>query len=198
MSYRQGRKTKLSASPGEQRRALLLILFIVSVPLLGTVAVVMSTGDTDLSDLSPSREASSDGDLILGWPSLRRGGPHVMVTAGRGPAAFNGAAVRVLGYMSEADHPIAKGERVRDFVLLPDCGNLLHPAHRLGDQMIAVHFRNADAVMFSPKVLVWVSGTLQLVPGDPAGARPLYSLEEAWSQVADAADVHKYFGPDRP
>ena len=44
MSYRQGRKTKLSASPGEQRRALLLILFIVSVPLLGTVAYAARNG----------------------------------------------------------------------------------------------------------------------------------------------------------
>ena len=192
MDYRPGRRTKLAVSPGEQRRALLLILLIVSVPLLGTVAVVISAGDTDLSDLTPRHAQDNNHQFILDWPSLKRDHPHSLV-AGRESVTFNGAAVRALGYMAEADRRFARGERVRDFILLPDCGNLLHPAHRFGDQMIAVHLREADAFSFSPMALVWVSGTLQISSGDPGGSRPLYSLDQARSQVADKDDIHKYF-----
>ena len=75
--------------------------------------------------------------------------------------------------MTDGNRPIAKGEIVRDFVLLPDRGNLVHPAHRFGDQMIAIHLREGDAVSFSPMALVWVWGTLQASAGDPAGSSPL-------------------------
>jgi len=163
----------------------------VCVPLLGTVAVVLSSGDSDLSDLAPANPRAGD-HLVLDWSVLQRDRPHAMI-AGHEFAAFNGAAVQALGYMTDGDRPLAKNERVRDFVLLPDSGNLIHPAHRFGDQMIAVHLREGDPIAFSPMALVWVWGTLQASAGDPAGSKPLYALDQARSQPADKAEIHKYF-----
>jgi hypothetical protein len=48
-----------------------------------------------------------------------------------------GTKVRALGYMMDADQPVRDGERVRRFILLPDAGNVVHPAHRFGDETIS-------------------------------------------------------------
>jgi hypothetical protein len=116
------------------------------------------------------------------------------MVAGHEIAAFNGVAVQALGYMTDGDRPHAKGENVTDFALLPDRGNLIHPAHRFGDQMIAVHLRHGDRIPFSNMALVWVWGTLQASAGDPAGSKPLYALDQARCKPADKTEIHKYFG----
>jgi len=85
------------------------------------------------------------------------------------------------------------GDRAGDLVLLPDAGNFLHPAHRLGDQMIAVHLREGERIPFSPMRLVLVAGILRVTPGDPSGPKPLYALDNARSQHMDKADIQKYF-----
>jgi hypothetical protein len=189
MAGRSGRKKKLGVSPGEQRRALVLVILIGSVPVLGTVAVVVSTSEPDLSDLKPRRQGAAN-DPVLEWATLRRDHSRAMAADSQ---AFSGARIRALGYMTDGDRPIATGDRVTDFVLLPDAGNFLHPAHRLGDQMIAVHLRDGDWIPFSPNRLVWVSGTFRVSSGDPGGPKPLYALEQARSQPADKAEIQKYF-----
>ena len=51
-----------------------------------------------------------------------------------GPTEYTDAVVQALGYMTEGDGPTLTGELIRDFVLLPEVGDALHPAHRFGDQ----------------------------------------------------------------
>jgi len=98
--------------------------------------------------------------------------------------------------MMEGAQPIAPGQPTKSFVLLPDAGNLLHPAHRFGDQMIAVHLRESDTIKFSPRALVWVWGKLRTSPGDPAGGEPLYGLDNARAELAPKTDIRKYFRPE--
>jgi hypothetical protein len=78
-------------------------------------------------------------------------------------------------------------------VLLPEAGNLLHPAHRFGDQMIAVHLVPDARVRFSARALVWVRGTFRASAGDPAGAEPVYTLDRARVQPASKDEIRKYF-----
>jgi hypothetical protein len=95
--------------------------------------------------------------------------------------------------MAESDRAVRNGERVQEFFLLPEHGNLLHPAHRFGDQMIAVHLQEKTQFQFSAGALVWVWGMLRGSPGDPAGSQPLYNLERARVQPAGESDIRKYF-----
>jgi len=95
--------------------------------------------------------------------------------------------------MVDGDRPLHEGEWVRDFFVLAEAGNLLHPAHRYGDHMIAVHLGNESRVQFSPRSLVWVWGIIRDVPGDPAGSTPLYSVEQAGTRPADKSEIAKYF-----
>jgi hypothetical protein len=153
---------------------------ITCVPVLGTLLAVVSTTEPDLSDLNPIRQPPGQYEL-LNWFALRHGRFSAQ------------AAVLALGYMVESDRSPHTGDLVRDFVLLPEAGNILHPAHRIPDEMIAVHLREGEQIQFSPRRLVWVWGTFRVSPGDPAGLQPLYHLDQARTQLADKSEIPKYF-----
>ena len=167
----------------EELKSLLLVTVITCVPVVGTLWAVISTSQPALSDLSPVTGQSGK-YAVLDWPGLRQ--DHA--------ANLPGTAVQALGYMVEdEDKPARPGTRVKEFVLLSEAGNILHPAHRFGDEMIAVQLREGDEMLFSPRRLVWVWGTFRASPGDPAGPKPLYHLEQAQAQLADRADIRRYF-----
>ena len=148
----------------------------------------VSTVEPDISDLSPVIARTGD-YTILNWVELERRRHSLQ----QGTGTFNGARLQALGYMMERDRPIPTGKSVREFVLLPDAGNLLHPAHRFGDQMIAVHLTMGHEVVFVPKGLVWAKGVLRASSGDPAGSTPLYDLDEATVVLASRAEIKQYF-----
>jgi hypothetical protein len=171
------------------RRTLALIIAIASVPLLGIILAVVSTTKPELSELIPSSKQVG-GYIVLNWAELLQMHRNDLSPAS---AELSGAAVRALGYMADGDKPVHASDLVQDFVLLPEAGNLLDPAHRFGDQMIRVHLNESDRIPFSPGQLIWVWGTFRASRGDPSGPTPLYSLEGARAQAADRADIARYF-----
>jgi hypothetical protein len=68
--------------------------------------------------------------VVLNWSALLLGHAHSLDARSLLSA---GAPVLALGYMFEKDRALREGEWVRDFVLLPEAGHILHPAHRFGD-----------------------------------------------------------------
>ena len=187
MDHRGNARGKLRISRRTEVRTLLLVLSITCVPVLATVLLVISTTKPDLADLK-KRSDRIGNYLVLDWSALER--DRVAKT---GPGKFDGAAVHAIGYMMEGDAPIKTGERITDFVLLPEAGNAFHPAHRFGDQMVAVHLEKGNQILFSPRSLVSAWGTFRTSPGDPAGPEPLYHLDQARAQPANRDDVHRYF-----
>jgi hypothetical protein len=167
-------------SRSERLRALVLVIVITCVPVLATLLAIVSTTEPDLSDLTPIRQIPGQ-YALLNWFALRQG------------RLSSESSVQALGYMVESDRSPHSGDWVRDFVLLPEAGNLLHPAHRIPDEMIAVRLREGEKIQFSPRRLVWVWGTFRVSPGDPAGLQPLYDLDRARVQLADKSDIPKYF-----
>ena len=159
----------------------------ICLPAIAAVILISRTGGPDLFDLVP-RDPGSDGYAFLAWFDLERG-RHTLKVGG----VSTGAPIRALGYMMEGDQPIRDGELVGRFVLLPDKGNAVHPAHRFGDQMIDVQLRSGDSVPFSRGSLIWVRGTLRAFSGDPGGPQPLYRLENACVESANESDIPKYF-----
>jgi len=172
-------KKKLPISRWDELRTLVLVIVVTVVPVAGTVFVVFASTQPNLSGLTPIRGPQENYSL-LNWSSLGRDSPL-------------NKAVQVLGYMMDGERPLRDGEWVQDFVLLPEAGNLLHPAHRFGDQMIAVHLNNDSRVHFSPGSLVWVWGMFRESRGDPGGTALHYTLEKASARPADKSDIGKYF-----
>jgi hypothetical protein len=169
-----------SVSRNDRFRTLVLVIVITCVPVLGTLLAIVSTTEPDLSDLTPIRQSQGQ-YVLLNWFALRHG--HLSAQA----------SVQALGYMLESDRSPHTGEWVRDFVLLPEVGNLLHPEHRTPGEMLGVRLREDEQIQFSPKSLVWVWGALRASPGDPAGLQPLYHLDEARAKLADKSEIPKYF-----
>jgi len=182
-------RRKLLISRRAETRTFALIVLAIVIPILGIVWGVAATIHPDLSDLVPIRQSAAP-YVLLGWSDLLRDQAHFVENPPLPPAA---AQVRVLGYMVESESAVPEGQSVRDFVLLPETGHLLHPAHRFGDQMIAVHLRDSTGVRFCYMALVWASGMFRAQPGDPSGPTPLYSIMEASVQRANESDITKYF-----
>jgi len=162
-------------------RTLVLVIAIACVPVLGTVLAIVSTTEPDLSDLSPIRQPKGQ-YLLLDWLALRHG-----------QFSPTTEPVQALGYMVESDRSVHAGDWVRDFVLLPEAGNMLHPAHRFPDQIIAVRLGEGEQIQFSPRSLVWVWGTFRASPGDQAGVQPLYHLDQARAKRAEKSEISMYF-----
>jgi hypothetical protein len=172
-------KKKRPITRWDELRTLFLIIGVTVVPVAATVLVVFTSTQSNLSTLTPIRNPQENYSL-LNWSSLGRDHPR-------------NKTVQVLGYMVDGDRPLRDGDWVKGFVLLPDAGNLLHPAHRFGDHMIAVHLENDARVQFSSRSLVWAWGIFRESPGDPGGSTPLYSVEQAGARPADKSEIAKYF-----
>ena len=168
-------------------RSLLLPAAAICGSAAAGLLIVSWTALRDLDDLTPKMDRT-DGYALLGWGDLRRSG-HALQQGG----LSGGTPLRALGYMMEGDEPLFEGQRTAKFVLLPDAGNAIHPAHRWGDQMIDVRLGSGEAVRFCPRCLVWVWGALRVLPGDPAGPRPLYRLDGARIEPARPDEIRKYF-----
>jgi hypothetical protein len=193
MRYRARVASIASAKIGQERsrvhrRTLALIVTVACIPLLGTVLAIVITSKPDLSGLVPSNAQVGD-YIVLGWRELLQTHHELSPAAAR----LDGAAVQALGYMVDGDNSIHPGDFVQDFVLLPDAGNILDPADRFGDQMVSVRLREGDRIPFSPRQLIWVRGIFRASRGDPSGSTPLYHLENAQTQLADRADIGRYF-----
>ncbi len=109
------------------------------------ICLVTSSSQTDLSDLTPVAQPAGS-TPVLSWASLLR--DHRLV-ADAGEAPHAGMEIRALGYAMDPVGPLQDVDRVRAFVLLPDAGNLMHPAHRFGDQMVVARQRQGDTYRVS-------------------------------------------------
>jgi hypothetical protein len=168
---------------------LLLATAFAGVPILGTIFVSTATSEPDLADLVPvnSRVANY---VVLNWSELRRDQSSDIRKAALG---LSDSEVQALGYMFDGDRPISKGEWVKEFVLLPEAGTLMHSAHRIRDQLITVHLEDSKRIRFAPRVLIWVWGRFRVSPEPALRSRPLYTLEQARVELADKTDIPRYF-----
>ena len=172
------------------RRALKTLVLPLGVICLASAVpalFMMRRTGPDLFDFTP-RSPRVDGYTLVAWHDLERS--HGALKEG-GPSASS--PTRVLGYMMDVDRPIQNGNVVDRFVMLPDAGSAAHPAHRFGDQMIDVRLRIGTSVLFKDGGLVWVWGTWKVLAGNPTGDKPLYQLEDARVELADKAEIGKYF-----
>jgi hypothetical protein len=160
---------------------------LICLPAITALVLIIRTTRTDLSDLVPVHKDFA-GHVLLSWRELERSR-----NALRQGGVSNGTPVRVLGYMVEDARPAHTGELVSYFVLLPNPGNALHPAHRFGDQMIAVRLPEGANARYENAHLVWASGKVRILAGDPNGNNPLYLIVDAVVEPAAQADIAIHF-----
>ena len=99
----------------------------------------------------------------------------------------------MLGYMMDGDEPFHEGAAVRAFLLLPDAGHILHPAHRIPDQMVKVTL--ATPGVFRYRRLVWVSGTFGRTGKTERSGQAMYEITNGSVSFASDAEIVRWFEP---
>ena len=157
-----------------------VITAAIGLPLILAAGLVALDMRADLSELKPNRKVDDTGTVIVAWRDLKES------------SAF-ARPVRMIGYM--LDDPVRHYDenRANIFILQPEAGQFLHPAHRIPDQAVVVWPRHP--VVFHNRELVWASGTLQRTPRTSGGDQPEYALTFADVSPADERDIGRWFHP---
>jgi hypothetical protein len=173
-----GRRKGLHGNRRETK-AMLLILAAVGLPVMLAYILVSADLRSDLSELKASVPFGSSETELVGWADLEK-------RRGDGQA-------RMIGYMMDAYEPSRDGSPVRMFILMPDAGQWLHPAHRIPDEMVEVHM--VHPVPFKNRELVWVTGRLDRAFGVSGGDRAAWMLTDALVEPASDREITRWFTP---
>jgi hypothetical protein len=158
--------------------------------ILAFVLVAMDMR-SDLDELKSSGQTDDKGAVPIGWPELE--GRHDLSFAHDPPHWEGQRRVRMIGYMMDGYKPSRDGGQVCMFILLPEAGQFLHPAHRIPNQMVEVW--PTHSVAFRYRELVWASGILNRTIGSPGGKKAAYAMTDAEVRPASERDISKWFHP---
>ena len=152
--------------------------------------LIMQDMRLDLSDGYP--RASVDGETVaVGWPSLRIDDLASRLRDRSDPRPTTGAIVKMLGYMMDGYEFAPSGTEVKMFVLMPEAGHFLHPAHRIPDEMVEV-WPKAGRVIFNSREMVWVTGRFERLTS-AREEQALYALRGALVTPASKPDITAWF-----
>jgi hypothetical protein len=180
-----------SIAPNKKEiRVLATIIAAVAIPLILVYLLVAADIRADLSELKPIRPIV-DGALLIGWNELEN--PPEPWALQQPPRWAIQPQVRLLGYMMDAVAPFREGAPVDRFILLPDAGHALHPAHRIADQMVEV--QTQQAIPLTYRHLVWVTGSLTRRSDPKHRETPSYLLTNAQLALAVDSEIKHFFAP---
>jgi hypothetical protein len=175
-SARRGKETR------QERLTLWKIITALVTPMVLALVLVAMDIRIDLSELKSSGQRDEQGAMPLGWPDLE-------VSANQdGPRR-----VRMIGYMMDGYQPSRDGAQVSMFILLPEAGQFLHPAHRIPNQMVEIRPRHP--IVFRYRDLVWASGVLNRTIGSPGDEKAAYAMSDAEVNRATEREIGKWFRP---
>jgi hypothetical protein len=174
------RKRDDSARRKQETLTLWAIIAAMAFPMVLAVALVAMDMRSDLSEMKSTGQRDDKGAVPVGWPDLERGreGPR---------------RVRMIGYMMDGNQPSRDGATVDMFVLMPEAGQFLHPAHRIPNQMVEV--RPSNPVVFHYRDLVWATGTLNRTMSTHEDDKAGCAMTGADVNPAADREIGKWFRP---
>jgi hypothetical protein len=162
----------------------------LAIPTFLAFVLVAVDMRSDLDELKSSGQTDDQGAMPIGWPELE--GQIDRSTAFQ-PANWESQRVRMIGYMMDGYKPSRDDEQVSMFILLPEAGQFLHPAHRIPNQMVEV--RPLHPVSFRYRELVWAFGTLNRTAARLGDEKAAYAMGNADVTPASERDISKWFHP---
>ena len=99
----------------------------------------------------------------------------------------------MIGYMMDGYQPSRDGAKVDMFVLLPEAGQFLHPAHRIPNQMVEV--RPSHPLVFHYRDMVWATGMLNRTLRGTQDEKAAYAMNDAEVTPATERDIGTWFRP---
>jgi hypothetical protein len=168
-------------------KTIAMVMAAVVGPCLLMVFLIAADMRMDLSELeprttdtcspcaqipTPNRSGGEAATPLIGWPRLREG----RLPQGR---------VRMAGYMMDGYRPVPDGTAVTMFILMPEAGQLFHPAHRAPDEMVEVWMPPGRTIGYRDRGLVSVEGLLRRTAA--------FSMMDARVAPAEERDIAKWF-----
>jgi hypothetical protein len=181
----------LRAAKGKDSHVIALIIAAVVGPLLLTYLFIAADMRSDLSGLRLQQTTSGDGAVLVSWKDLETNDERGRQ---RDRDLPNGPA-RMLGYMMDGYRPARDGTQIEMFMLMPEAGQLLHPAHRLPDEMVEVWLAGGQTIPYLDRQLVWVEGILQRIRQKPREGLAFYGIRGATVEHASERDITRWFTP---
>jgi len=173
-------------------RAFVIVAAIAAAPAMAMIAIQVLTAQPELSHLMSRNSELQQDPILLDWPTLLGIGAEPNSKRGEPEAPF-GRAVRILGYMIDIDTPIRNGTPVSQFGLLSEAGTLLHPPHRIPEEMVDVRLKPGTETAFEYCRLVWAEGMLERNVSLGRKGRPAYIIWKAVAKRAQRSDIQRYF-----
>jgi hypothetical protein len=180
----------------EEFRAIVMIICAIVLPLVLAFILVAADMRSDLSDLIPREALPDQSAALIGWADLEiPEGRSVSLEQRRWQPKRR---VRMLGYAMDGytvdgHKPARDGASVEMFVLLPEAGQILHPAHRIPDQMVEIW--PAHPTQFKFRSLVWATGVLARKQGRREADKALYAMTDSEVKPAAQSDITLWFKP---
>lgn len=186
-----------SAQGRRESRALVTIICAVVLPLVLAFILVALNMRSDLSDLMPTEALPDHTATLIGWQDLEI--PYGKTLSLEQTHWQPDRRVRMLGYMMDnygmdGLKPLPDGAFVRMFVLMPEAGHFLHPAHRVPEQMVEVW--PSHPVVFRFRSLIWSTGNLARTSGSHGRTgddTALYAMTDADAGPAVQSDITLWF-----
>jgi hypothetical protein len=172
-------RADLSIRKKNETLTLWKIMAAIAFPLLLASVLVSVDMRADLSELRAAAQADEKGVTPLGWADLEAQGAP--------------GWVRMIGYMMDGYRPSKDSAAVDMFILLPEAGQFLHPAHRDPGQMVEVWPRHL--VHFTNRELVWAIGILNRTAGRTGDEKAAWAMGDAEVEPAVETDIVKWFQP---
>jgi hypothetical protein len=156
----------------------LRVLLIIYLPVIGivvsTITVHNASSQPDLLELVAKPRSQ-----IVDWSELS--------------STTQNRRIRLLGYMMDPGTTIPAGKKVPEFVLMPEAGTVLHPAHREPNAMISIQLRHGTVTEFRHRQLAWAEGLLSPSAWPDREGQPGYVLRDAQVSPANPSDIRKFF-----
>jgi hypothetical protein len=183
-------KPDLRTARKNEARAIATICAAIMGPMLLTYLLIAADMRSDLSGLKSRPADARGGAVLVGWKDL-----EMSDEAGRKQrtAELPGGRARMLGYMMDGYQTVQDGTAVRMFILMPEAGQLLHPAHRIPDEMVEVWLDGGRSVPYTDRKLVWVEGNLRKIRQKTTGGHACYAIGEATVEHASERDITRWF-----
>lgn len=158
MTHDGNRKLRKNSTLRKEWRVFAMIALPVAVVTLTTIALVAISTRPNLAYRTfPPEEVS--GALTLDWPAF-----YAIEEKSRSGAEtsseVSGREVRVPGFMLPVDALFNPHREVSQFLLVPDRGNWLHPAHVDDGVLVHLAANTTTPIQDQP---VWVRGRLSLL-----------------------------------
>jgi hypothetical protein len=153
------KKERKSKRPSDWKLFFIVVLVTI-VPVVSTIVIVIVSSRPSLAMRTFPRSCPGANAIAVDWPTL----DHLTKRGTTSAREIFISDVCLPGYMIQSDDPMDRNRSLREFLLVPNPGNWLHPPHLDDGDVVVVKMRGGLRTPLLARRAVWAQGKLSLAP----------------------------------